>query len=165
MIMNITDHTPIVRLDMTIDFDVYPKMPGASAEATFYPPSGGAFPVGFQFYLDGTYYITMKPSELGTYKVKFALSPTLINQGRIYIEGTYIEDTFTTIDAPITESPNLTDSETTEPENNTESVTDTITNTITDTVKEQIPGYPLASILLSIAAITLLLRHRLSIKI
>ena len=50
LIMNITDHTPIVRLDMTIDFDVYPKMPGASAEATFYPPSGGAFPVGFQFY-------------------------------------------------------------------------------------------------------------------
>ncbi len=158
LVMNISEKTLIINENQRIDFIVYPKLPDSIITVTFYPPSGGAFPHNAHLYLDGTYYVNTKPNEIGEYTVSMAFLPILVNQSRGYVEGAYIEDTFIVKEAPVTVPPTSTGSNTTK---DTGSGVDTITDTITEQITNKIPGYPMVSIILSLAALSGFYKRRL----
>jgi len=164
LMMNISEKNPIINENLRIDFDVYPKLPDSIITVTFYPPSGGAFPHNAHLYLDGTYYVNMKPTETGEYTVSMEFLPTLVNGSRGYVEGAYIEDTFIAKAAPVA-PPTITGSNTTTTDtgNSTDTSTDTSSDTSTDSITEQItsriPGYSFVSIMLGLGVLSMIYRR------
>ncbi|MCW4013376.1 MAG: hypothetical protein NWF07_10360 [Candidatus Bathyarchaeota archaeon] len=167
LMLNITNKNPVIDENLRIDFDVYPKLPDSIITVTFYPPSGGAFPHNAHLYLDGTYYVNMKPTETGEYRVSMEFLPTLVNESRGYVEGAYIEDTFIAKAAPVITPPTTTGSNTTTTDtgSSTDTTTDTSTDTSSDSITEQItkqiPGYPVVSIILGLGVLSMFYRRRL----
>jgi len=71
------------------------------------------------------------------------------------VENKVVEETYTVIEAPKIDTGGTTDSET----------DDNITDDITEKITDSIPSYPIASIILGLAALSAIYRRRLAYDI
>ena len=153
--MEISDKRPVEGNTILLNITVEPKFPLAPAQIVYYPPHGDSYPVPIELHLDGNYYTNIEANEVGTWKVEFNLPATLMDQSRIYVENKVVEETYTVIEAPKIDTGGTTDSE----------IDDNITDDITEKITDSIPSYPIASIILGLAALSAIYRRRLAYDI
>ncbi len=147
--MTFSNDTPLKDQQMTLNFTVYPNLPGQPIDVTFITYGDQANTVPINMYSDSTYTMTITASYEGLWTVRMTMLPTRVNQSRGYIEGTQIEKTFTVMKAPEVTPPSTDDTTGEDPGSGG---IDVEIKTLTDSI----PGFPVASILVALTASALL---------
>ena len=147
--MTFSNDTPVKDQQMTLNFTVYPNLPGQPIDVTVITYGDQANTVPINMYSDSTYTMTIMASYEGLWTVRMTMLPTLVNQSRGYIEEAQIEKTYTVMKAPEVTPPSTDD---TTGEDTGSSGIDVEIKTLTDSI----PGFPVASILVALTASALL---------
>lgn len=138
---------------MTLNFTVYPKLPGQPIDITFITFEDQANTVPINMYSDSTYIMTITTIHEGLWTVRMTMLPTLVNQSRGCIEGAQIEKTFTVMKAPEVTPPSTDD---TTGDDTGSSGVDVEIKKLTDSI----PRFPVASILVALVAVSVLQYRR-----
>ncbi len=144
---------PVNGEDLTLNFTVYPPIPGLPIDVTFTSPNDESNVVPIVLYSDSRYSMKITASGEGNWKVKMTVLPNLVNQSRGYIEGAEIEKTFTVMKAPEVTPPSTDD---TTGEGTGSSGVDVEIKNLTDSI----PGFPVAAILVALLAFSVLQYRR-----